>query len=109
MAGLWRPKSPRPGLKWSAVYRQGDSLAFRRESTVLRQETLTVGDQKVRTWVIQSTERLTGSVDGDERERVWWSPELNLDVKRTIDRDIGGTVSHHLTATLVLESIAPER
>jgi hypothetical protein len=106
---LWRPKRPRAGLQWSAVYRAGDSLAFRRESTVVRQETLTVGDQKVRTWVIQSTERLTGSVDGEEHERVWWSPELGLDVKRTVDRDIGGTVSHHLTATLVLESIAPQR
>jgi hypothetical protein len=85
---LWRPKNPRPGLKWSATYRQGDALAFRRESTVQRQETLTIGDQKVRTWVITSKETLTGSVKGEELERVWWSPELNLDVKRTIDRDI---------------------
>ena len=106
---LWRPRNPRAGQKWSATYRQGDALAFRRESTVQRQETVTIGDQKVRAWVITSKETLTGSVTGEELERVWWSPELNLDVKRTIDRDIGGTISHHLTATLVLESIAPER
>ena len=41
---------------------------------MLRQETLTVGDQRVRTWVIQTREILIGSVDGEERETVWWSP-----------------------------------
>jgi hypothetical protein len=106
---LWRPKSPRPGLRWSATYRAGDALAFRRDSTVVRQETITIGDQKVRAWRIDSKERVTGSVDGDLIERVWWSPELDLDVKRTITSDIGGTVSHHLQATLTLQSIAPER
>ena len=40
---------------------------------------------------------------------MWWSPELNLDVKRQIERNIGGTVSQELTATLMLQSIAPER
>ena len=59
--------------------------------------------------MIATREILIGSVDGEERETVWWSPELNLDVKRQLQRKIGGTVSQELTATLMLESIAPQR
>jgi hypothetical protein len=63
----------------------------------------------VRTWVIQTREILIGSVDGEERETVWWSPELNLDVKRQLQRKVGGTVSQDLDATFTLASIAPQR
>jgi hypothetical protein len=109
VSAQWRPKRPKAGLKWNATYQAGSDLAFRRESQVLRQETLTVGDQRVRTWVIQTREILIGSVDGEERETVWWSQELNLDVKRQLQRKVGGTVSQNLTATFVLQSIAPQR
>ena len=85
----WRPKLPKAGLKWDATYQAGSDLAFRRESQALREETLTVGDQRVRTWVIETREILIGSVDGEERETVWWSPELNLDVKRQLQRKVG--------------------
>ena len=109
VSAQWRPKRPKAGLKWNATYQAGSDLAFRRESQVLRQETLTVGDQRVRTWVIQTREILIGSVDGEERETAWWSPELNLDVKRQLQRKVGGTVSQELTATFMLQSIAPQR
>lgn len=109
VSAQWRPKRPKAGLKWNATYQAGSDLAFRRESTVLRQETLTVGDQRVRTWVIQTREILIGSVDGEERETVWWSQELNLDVKRQLQRKVGGTVSQELDATFTLASIAPQR
>ena len=35
--------------------------------------------------------------------------ELNLDVKRQLQRKVGGTVSQELNATFTLTSIAPQR
>jgi hypothetical protein len=109
VSALWRPAQPRVGMKWNATYQAGADLAFQRSSTVVRQETLTVGGQRVRTWVIDARELVTGAIDGEARERIWWSPELQLDVKRRIERHLGGTVSHDLNATLTLSSIAPDR
>lgn len=107
-ATAWRPGRPKLGKLETVTYDLG-GLVVRREARVVRREEVDVGGQPVDTWVIQAKEDLTGRVNGDIAETIWWAPQLGLDVKRTIVFALAGDVAHRLTSTTTLQSVIPER
>jgi hypothetical protein len=105
---LLRPAKFRRGLKWQSVYKVG-AIVFRRESTVVGRQTLTVGSQAVRTWVIQTRETVTGALHGDETRKEWWSPTLAVDVRVEWHRNLDGSIVNIVSDTLELKALAPLR
>lgn len=105
---LWRPPSPRPGPLQVVTY-QLDGVVFRRTARVVRREAIDVGGQSVPVWRIDANEDLTGTTSGDVVEHVWWSPELGLDVRRSIDVFLTGRINHRITTTVELQSVLPAR
>jgi hypothetical protein len=105
---LLRPARFRRGLKWQSVYKVG-AIVFRRESSVVGRQTLTIGGRPVRTWVIQTKETVTGALHGDETRKEWWSPTLGLDVRIEWHRNLDGKIVNIVSDTLELRSLGPVR
>jgi hypothetical protein len=105
---LLRPAKFRRGLKWQSVYKVG-AIVFRRESSVLARQTVTVAGHPLRTWVIQTRETMTGALHGDETRKEWWSPTLALDVRIEWHRNLDGTIVNIVSDTLELKTVEPVR
>ena len=102
------PKHLRVGQTWKGQYAV-TGIVFLRSSKVLRRETVAVGGVPVRTWVIATTETLTGVVHGEDALKEWWSPDLGLAVKISWHRRFQGSVINGVDDTLGLGSLLPLR
>jgi hypothetical protein len=105
---LLRPTKFRRGLQWQSVYKVG-GIVFRRESSVVGRQTVTIGGRAVRTWVIQTRETVTGALHGDETRKEWWSPSLGVDVRVEWHRNLDGSIVNIVSDTLELKTLTPLR
>jgi hypothetical protein len=93
----------RVGASWDST--GGDAQRTEdAHSSVLRTETLQVGSTPVKTFVIETKVRITGSETGSRVQRWWYAPSLALPVKwfEHIDGSrSGATYSEDATITVV--------
>jgi hypothetical protein len=105
-APLYVPANLSVGRSWRAAYKAG-TLAVVVANKVVRTENVTVAGRALRTFVITSRSDTTGAHSGKRVETMWWSPELVLPVRQTVDMDIGGIVGLKAKARLDLQSFLP--
>lgn len=105
-APLYVPANLAVGKSWRSAYRAG-SLAVAVTNRVTRTQSLPVAGRAIRTFVITSRSDTTGAHSGSRIETIWWSPDLVLPVRQTVDMDIGGIVGLKATARLDLLTLRP--
>ena len=97
------PRKLHVGLVWKQRYAV-TGIVFQRDSRVVAKKTVDVGGVPLPTWVIATTETLTGAVHGKDVYKEWWSPDLGLSARIEWNRDFSGSVINVVTDTLTLES-----
>jgi hypothetical protein len=105
---LLRPRKLKAGTRWETIY-QVSGIVFRRTSRVIRREVVDVAGVAVPTWVIESSETLTGTLHGDESSTAWWAPTLGVDVRVEWHRNFDGAVVNIVSDTLRLTDASPLR
>lgn len=105
-APLYVPAKLGVGRTWRSAYKAG-TLAVAVTNRVARTESLTVAGRGVRTFVITSRSDTTGAHSGKRIETIWWSPELVLPVRQTVDMDFDGIVGLKAKARLDLLTLRP--
>lgn len=105
-APLYVPANPGVGRSWRSAYTAG-SLAVVVTNKVTRIQNVTVAGRAIRTFVITSRSDTTGAHSGSRIETIWWSPDLVLPVRQTVDMDIGGIVGLKANARLDLLTLRP--
>ncbi len=102
------PKGIKVGSTWTSRYAM-TGIVFVRDAKVSGKETLTIGGHAVKTFVIDTTETVTGIVHGTDHLREWFAPSLGLVVRATWGRTLEGTIVNVVQASYELGSLAPSR
>ncbi len=102
-AGLWIAKDLSVGAAWDSTY-EADGSTTSYSSKVTGTENVTIGTDEVATVVVERTTKIAGNVTGQWTDTYWWSTELNMPVKMSVEGDSKegiGTFSQSSTLTLV--------
>lgn len=102
------PKGIKVGSKWTSRYAM-TGIVFVRDARVSGKETLTIGAKAVKTFVIDTTETVTGIVHGTDRLREWFAPSLGIVVRATWGRTLEGTIVNVVQASYEVASLTPSR
>jgi hypothetical protein len=105
-APLHMPATLAVGKSWRSAYKAG-TLAVVVTNKVTGTQAVTIAGRSLRTFVITSRSDTTGAHSGSRIETMWWSPELVLPVRLTVDMDIGGIVGLTAKARLDLLTLRP--
>ncbi len=100
------PRRLRLGSAWSGTYQMGKSIVVRRSRVAGRETSKLTGAGVI--WRIRVSEEWTGTTaSGSDEETILWSPKLHLPVGRIVDRNLQGSFSQDLQATLALDATTP--
>lgn len=100
------PASLPVGRTWSAEYDAG-SIHVRERARVLCHQAVRVDGRRHATVVVRTVARSTGVLGGKRVDTIWWSPELHLPLRWTIEQHLDGRVSLTTTTDLHLRETAP--
>lgn len=103
---LHMPRAPKVGAGWTDRSTAG-TLKVVSRSRVAREEVVVVGEERVRTVVVQITSDTSGAHPGRRVEWVWWSRELSLAVRHDVDMEIRGVVGLDYEASFRLLAVDP--
>jgi hypothetical protein len=105
---LLYPKALKVGAKWTSRYAM-TGIVFVRDSKVSGKATVSVGGKPVKTWVIDTTETVTGIIHGADHLREWFAPTLGLAVRATFARTLDGTIVNVVQDGFDMASTTPSR
>jgi hypothetical protein len=107
-AALWIPEDLSEGATWEASY-EADGFSTAHTSRVTGSEPVRVGAEEFDAVVIERTTTYSGDVSGEWTDTYWWSPELRLPVRISVEGESKqGIGVFSQTATLTLSSAEPQ-
>ena len=97
----------KPGDTWTERYML-DKVRVVTRARVLRADAVEVDGTSVRVLVIEKRGTVAGPLAGGRTDRIWWSPELRMPVRWTMQTTLDGFASLRLDAELTLIRPAPD-
>lgn len=101
------PSAMEPGDTWTERYML-DKVRVVTRARVLRADAVEVDGASVRVLVIEKRGTVTGPLAGGRTDSIWWSPELRMPVRWTMQTTLDGFASLRLDAELTLIRPAPD-
>lgn len=101
-----RPAGMRVGSTWTSRYMAGE-LSVVSRSEVLRAEAVRVGDRDLPALVIRTVGDTTGAHPGRRTDVVWWSDELRMPLRWSIDMRVRGVARIDTRTELRLRDATP--
>lgn len=101
-AALWIAEDLSIGDSWTSSYEANGSTTSH-STEVTGREAVVVGAEQIDTFVVERTTENTGDVTGRWTDVYWWSPELNMPVKMSVEGESKegiGVFSQQATLTL---------